>query len=153
MKSLHLILVLFSIASMFTSFGVYDVDATKEDNNGKSWGCEKGTATNNPHCKDGGGTSPTQFTACDSNWNGYIDNMELAAYASSVTETNYSNADAASWIIIADADNALTDIIISEEVSEPILDYSSIVDDSEDTATGDPTVTVSNTLNIEASNT
>ena len=40
MKNLHLILVLFSIASMFTSFGVYDVDATKDDNNGKN-GCDK----------------------------------------------------------------------------------------------------------------
>ena len=49
MKSLHLILVLFSIASMFTSFGVYDVDAT-HNGNGKSMGCVKGTATNNPHC-------------------------------------------------------------------------------------------------------
>jgi len=31
-----MILVLFSIASMFTSFGVYDVDASNVDNNGKS---------------------------------------------------------------------------------------------------------------------
>jgi len=40
MKNLHLVLVLFSIASMFTSFGVYDVDAAKDDNNGKN-GCDK----------------------------------------------------------------------------------------------------------------
>jgi len=59
MKSLHLILVLFSIASMFTSFGVYDVDATKEDNNGKSMGCEKANPKNNPHCN---GSSPS---SCD----------------------------------------------------------------------------------------
>jgi len=103
MKNLHLILVLFSIASMFTSFGVYDVDATKDDNNGKSMGCDNGTAKNNPHCNDGGGTSSTQFTICDSNWDGYIDNMELAAYGSSVTGINYSDADAANWIDIADA--------------------------------------------------
>jgi len=49
MKSLHLILVLFSIASMFTSFGVYDVDAV-HNGNGKSMGCEKANPTNNPHC-------------------------------------------------------------------------------------------------------
>ena len=51
MKNLHLVLVLFSIASMFTSFGVYDVDATKEDNKGKSMSCyNNGNAKNNPHC-------------------------------------------------------------------------------------------------------
>ena len=49
MKSLHLILILFSIASMFTSFGVYDVDAA-HDGNGKSMGCQNGEAKNNPHC-------------------------------------------------------------------------------------------------------
>ena len=49
MKSLHLILVLFAIASMFTSFGVYDVDAT-HNGNGKAMGCSNGEAKNNPHC-------------------------------------------------------------------------------------------------------
>ena len=102
MKSLHLILILFSIASMFTSFGVYDVDAT-HNGNGKSIGCMKGVATNNPHCDGGGGTSSTQFTICDSNWDDYIDNMELAAYGFSVTGVNYSDPDAASWIDIVDA--------------------------------------------------
>ena len=55
MKSLHLILVLFSIASMFTSFGVYDVDATKEDKNGNANGCENGNGKvkeKNPHCNE-----------------------------------------------------------------------------------------------------
>ena len=61
MKSLHLILVLFSIASMFTSFGVYDVDAEHNDNGeAKSNGCDKANnpnqAKNNPHCYE---TSPT----------------------------------------------------------------------------------------------
>jgi len=57
MKSLHLILVLFSIASMFTSFGVYDVDAAHDNKNGNanSKGCDNGTAKNNPHCYE---TSP-----------------------------------------------------------------------------------------------
>ena len=57
MKSLHLILILFSIASMFTSFGVYDVDAAHDDKtkNAKSNGCDNGTAKNNPHCNE---TSP-----------------------------------------------------------------------------------------------
>jgi hypothetical protein len=55
MKSLHLILVLFSIASMFTSFGVYDVDATKDDNNGKAKGCDNANDNSkvkekNPNC-------------------------------------------------------------------------------------------------------
>jgi len=54
MKSLHMILVLFSIASMFTSFGVYDVDA-EHNGNGKSMGCHNGEAKNNPHCYE---TSP-----------------------------------------------------------------------------------------------
>jgi len=61
MKNLHLILVLFSIASMFTSFGVYDVDAAHDNKNGKanSNGCDKDNnpnqAKNNPHCYE---TSP-----------------------------------------------------------------------------------------------
>ena len=52
MKYLYIVLVLFSIASMFTSFGVNDVDATKDDNNGKSKGCYDGNGNvkNNPHC-------------------------------------------------------------------------------------------------------
>jgi len=55
MKNLHLILVLFSIASMFTSFGVYDVDATKDENNGNANGCENGNGKvkeKNPHCNE-----------------------------------------------------------------------------------------------------
>ena len=66
MKNLHLILVLFSIASMFTSFGVYDVDATKDDNNGKANGCENGNGKvkeKNPHCEDNG---PAPSTECGS---------------------------------------------------------------------------------------
>ena len=56
MKNLHLVLVLFSIASMFTSFGVYDVDATK-NNNGYGKGCENANDNSkvkekNPHCVD-----------------------------------------------------------------------------------------------------
>ena len=46
MKNLHLVLVLFSIASMFTSFGVYDVDATKDDNNGSN-GCDNSKGKGN----------------------------------------------------------------------------------------------------------
>jgi len=66
MKSLHLILVLFSIASMFTSFGVYDVDATHNDNGtANSNGCDKNNnpnqAKNNPHCYN---DDPAPPTAC-----------------------------------------------------------------------------------------
>ena len=66
MKNLHLILVLFSIASMFTSFGVYDVDATKYKNNGNANGCDNGNEKvkeKNPHCDNNGSVSPT---ACGS---------------------------------------------------------------------------------------
>ena len=67
MKSLHLILVLFSIASMFTSFGVYDVDATKS--NGNAYGCEKGNEKvkeKNPNCDNNG---PAPSTECGSDPN------------------------------------------------------------------------------------
>ena len=84
MKSLHLILVLFSIASMFTSFGVYDVDATKENNNGKSMGCSNGEAKNNPHCDGTGTTSSTQFTACNWSEDGSIDAQDLVFYTASL---------------------------------------------------------------------
>ena len=63
MKNLHLVLVLFSIASMFTSFGVYDVDAAHDNKNGKakSNGCDKennpNQAKNNPHCNETSTTS------------------------------------------------------------------------------------------------
>jgi len=83
MKNLHLILVLFSIASMFTSFGVYDVDAT-HNGNGKSMGCVKGTATNNPHCDGTSTTSSTQFTACDTNSDNIIDAQDLVDYTTSL---------------------------------------------------------------------
>ena len=66
MKNLHLVLVLFSIASMFTSFGVYDVDATKDENNGKAKGCyndNEKVKEKNPHC-DNNGTAPP--SACGS---------------------------------------------------------------------------------------
>ena len=69
MKSLHLILVLFSIASMFTSFGVYDVDAT-HNGNGKSMGCEKANPTNNPHCNE---TSPPPNPESDADGDGIPD--------------------------------------------------------------------------------
>ena len=85
MKSLHLILVLFSIASMFTSFGVYDVDATKENNNGKSVGCyNNGEAKNNPHCVDGDPSSSTKFTACNVSEDGSIDAQDLVDYTFSL---------------------------------------------------------------------
>jgi len=61
MKSLHLVLVLFSIASMVTSFGVYDVDAAKYENNGNANGCDNGNEKvkeKNPHCGNNG-TPPT----------------------------------------------------------------------------------------------
>jgi len=83
MKSLHLILVLFSIASMFTSFGVYDVDAA-HNGNGKSMGCVKGTATNNPHCDGTSTTSSTQFTSCDFYGDGLIDAKDLVDYTNSL---------------------------------------------------------------------
>ena len=69
MKNLHLVLVLFSIVSMFTSFGVYDVDATKYDNNGNAKGCYNGNEKvkeKNPHCDNGGSAPPT---ACGSDPN------------------------------------------------------------------------------------
>jgi len=62
MKNLHLVLVLFSIASMFTSFGVYDVDATKYESNGKAKGCDNDNEKvkeKNPNCDNGGSDPPT----------------------------------------------------------------------------------------------
>jgi len=104
MKSLHLILVLFSIASMFTSFGVYDVDATHNDNGKQnSNGCDNGTAKNNPHCYDGGGSDPTQFTACDTSRDGFIDSAELAYYAFIAMGTAFRDSDAQAWIDDTDA--------------------------------------------------
>jgi len=103
MKSLHLILVLFSIASMFTSFGVYDVDATKENNNGKSMGCEKANPTNNPHCNSGGGSTTTQFTACDLDGNSLIDDVELATVILDETSSDFSSI-TQSWIDSVDKD-------------------------------------------------
>lgn len=67
MKNLHLVLVLFSIASMFTSFGVYDVDATKS--NGNAYGCEKGNEKvkeKNPNCDN---DDPDPSTECGSDPN------------------------------------------------------------------------------------
>ena len=68
MRNLHLVLVLFSIASMFTSFGVYDVDATKSD--GNAYGCEKGNEKvkeKNPNCVDDDPTPPAETCGNDPN--------------------------------------------------------------------------------------
>ena len=78
MKSLHLILVLFSIASMFTSFGVYDVDAT-HNGNGKSMGCSNGEAKNNPHC-DATSQSSQSSTELDSDSDGIPDSEDACPY-------------------------------------------------------------------------
>jgi len=84
MKNLHLVLVLFSIASMFTSFGVYDVDATKYENNGNTNGCDNGNEKvkeKNPHCNNGGTAPPTECgddpLDCDSD--GVSNNMEVSS--------------------------------------------------------------------------
>ena len=89
MKNLHLLLVLFSIASMFTSFGVYDVDAAHDNKNGnaKAKNFDKDNNTNkvknNPHCNGGNASTTTQFTVCDGNENGSrnpISDSELKTY-------------------------------------------------------------------------
>jgi len=77
MKNLHLVLVLFSIASMFTSFGVYDVDATKSDNNGYAYGCEKGNEKvkeKNPKCN---ATSSSCDTTIDMDCDGIPDATDI----------------------------------------------------------------------------
>ena len=105
MKNLHLVLVLFSIASMFTSFGVYDVDAIKDDNNGYGKGCENANDNSkvkekNPHCNvtpscdltdlsadcDGDGLtngeeaiSCTEALMADTDIDGFNDGVELDA--------------------------------------------------------------------------
>ena len=93
---------------MFTSFGVYDVDAA-HDGNGKSMGCQNGNAKNNPHCNGSGGTSSIQFTACDLDEKGSISGQELVEHGNQQVTGAAFTLDQAmnNWMVVDEDGNGI----------------------------------------------
>jgi len=63
---------------------------------------EKAKHVGNKHCGDI--TSSTQFTACDLDSSGKIDNVEITTYGSTVGSIEFFPSDAQTWIDIVDSD-------------------------------------------------
>ena len=76
-----------------------DAFAGHVDNKGKALGCEKGMAKNNPHCEDVPPPDPLPANVCDTEPDGDIDAVELAAHIPTTVLLAQGVIDAATSVV------------------------------------------------------